>query len=237
MLFALRCFKPWLVRCVGGTLHFPAFTDSQGNSYALDRLLTSKFLFNMRHHENCDRTRRQRLAHESRMHATRAEHSDGECEQRPSVPRSACTSWSLKGGSIAVPCISSVRTSLAVLWICLFMRRKPLSMVVRRSRNSSECGGGRRSGGQRPGEHSPPPSKRGLCLGPEPTVSGGPRPLYPEPSGQAPSSGSVSDPPSSCVLLSCAASLIALSLGGDFCRVSVALSSSDPLTCTERNEQ
>ena len=43
MLFALRCFKPGLGKSVRGPLHFPAFTDNQGNSHALNRLMTSKF--------------------------------------------------------------------------------------------------------------------------------------------------------------------------------------------------
>jgi hypothetical protein len=51
---------------------------------------------------------------------------------------------------------------------------------------------GRWRGAQRPTEQMPAPSHKSLCLGPRPTVKGGPTPRTPEPTGSAPSSGSVS---------------------------------------------
>ncbi len=43
MVYAVKCFRPWLGTSGFGCVHFPSFTDNQGNSHALNRLMTSRF--------------------------------------------------------------------------------------------------------------------------------------------------------------------------------------------------
>ncbi len=43
MLYAVRCFRPWLGTGGFGCVYFPSFTDNQGNSHTLNRLMTSRF--------------------------------------------------------------------------------------------------------------------------------------------------------------------------------------------------
>ncbi len=43
MLFAVKFFQPWLGAGGFGCVHFPSFTDNQGNSHTLNRLMTSRF--------------------------------------------------------------------------------------------------------------------------------------------------------------------------------------------------
>ncbi len=43
VLFAVQCFRPWLGRRGRGSVQVPAWTDNQGNSFVLNRLMTSRF--------------------------------------------------------------------------------------------------------------------------------------------------------------------------------------------------